>query len=366
MKKILAVLAAAFVVVNAQAQVSLSGHIRAGASAKVDDDNALDTDLWRGGDYFGGSARTRIEGGYEGEKGGITFRYQHYGFDDLLSSDSIEWLMAYANLLDGRLIAEAGLLTDRFTSTGGWEDLAIDGGKGARVVLIPFDGLYLTASISDLYADTKYKSKEWVWNDDAGDNETDTNYGNTAYGYWKGSDEYLEFDERVFGFSAKYETDAFFVTAGFSPAMYLYGSFGLTSVEDLTFVAEVFYDGTADTDAEDNTMLVGWAEYTGIEKFLFGAAVYTWIGDDEFYQAGNYFAMITPAVSYDFTDIIQLSAESTIYLNDDSTDLDTFVTITPAVTFKASDSAEATVYATLSTDDDQYAHRFGAGVIFNF
>ena len=154
-----------------------------------------------------------------------------------------------------------------------------------------------------------------------------------------------------------------FVTGGAALAGYYYGSVGLKAIENLTLVGEVFYDATdANKESHGNnatTMLVAWAEYTGIEKVLAGAYSYINLCD------GDYSIEITPAVSYDVNSLLKVSGEASIYLSSDDK-ADTYATISPAVTFKASDKATATVSALISTDTDQAKHAASAGVRYNF
>lgn len=387
MKKIIASLVAASLLSFAafaeeNEGLSVKGYLRAGMSDTIEN-SVYSTNKWVQGGYFGGGTRLRVNIDYTKAFGGVTFRYQvDPVFDteaveidekstedngavttttskeggatkdvrksslDFFKESNVKWAMGYANLLDGQVIAEAGIISDRFTKTGGWEDTGIDGGKGFRVVVVPkaVAGLTVAAQATDKYAD-KYAA------------EDDKVKDGKAY---EGD---IKFDEKILGFSAKYEAKPFFVTAGAALAGYYYGSVGLTAIENLTLVGEVFYDSTDATKKEnkDNatTMLVAWAEYTGIEKVLAGAYSYINLCD------GDYSIEITPAVSYDVNSLLKVSGEASIYLSSDDK-ADTYATISPAVTFKASDKATATVSALISTDTDQAKHAASAGVRYNF
>lgn len=385
MKKIIASLVAASLLSFAafaeeNEGLSVKGYLRAGMSDTIEN-SVYSTNKWMQGGYFGGGTRLRVNIDYTKAFGGVTFRYQvDPVFDtteekvdpakgeqwtnvngvrvdknkktvrksslDFFKESNVKWAMGYANLLDGQVIAEAGIISDRFTKTGGWEDTGIDGGKGFRVVVVPkaVAGLTVAAQATDKYAD-KYAADDSKVKD-----------GKALEGD-------IKFDEKVLGFSAKYEAKPFFVTAGAALAGYYYGSVGLTAIENLTLVGEVFYDSTDATKAknEDNatTMLVAWAEYTGIEKVLAGAYSYINLCD------GEYSIEITPAVSYDVNSLLKVSGEASIYLSSDDK-ADTYATISPAVTFKASDKATATVSALISTDTDQAKHAASAGVRYNF
>ena len=350
MKKTLGIAAAALIAgASLFAEgLSVNGFIRSGISINPKGET-VKTDTWLPGDYFGGGSRLRLNIKYDGDKGGATFRYQKDGSfasSDWFNAGNIKWAMGYAKFLDGKIIAEAGKLVDTYTSTGGWEDGTFGdnagAGIGARVVISPVEGLFITASASDLYLE-KYKAAD----DEVKDRDA------------KEGD--LKFNEKLFGFTAKYANDAFFVTGGVHLAKSYYASFGLTAVDNLTLVVEAFINDTADVD-DPVTTLYPWVEYTGIENLTLAALGAITIVD------GSTSIAITPAVSYALTDVISLAAESTITIPDkdiDPTD-DTYAVITPSVTFAASKKASATVFASLSTDTDLAKHSFGAGVKYAF
>ena len=331
--------------------LSVNGYIRSGISIDPKGET-VKTGTWLPGDYFGGGSRLRLNINYDGVNGGATFRYQKDADDDKkffisdnwFSGSNIKWAMGYAKFLDGKIIAEAGKLVDTYTSTGGWEDGTFGdnagAGIGARVVISPVEGLFITASASDLYLE-KYKAAD----DEVKDRDA------------KEGD--LKFNEKLFGFTAKYANDAFFVTGGVHLAKSYYASFGLTAVDNLTLVVEAFIDDTADED-DPVTTLYPWVEYTGIENLTLAALGAITIVD------GSTSIAITPAVSYALTDVISLAAESTITIPDADDADDTYAVITPSVTFAASKKASATVFASLSTDTDSAKHSFGAGVKYAF
>lgn len=348
MKKILAVAMAALVGVLAFAEddegLYVGGYIRAGIADNVSD-TVFTTSEWMGGGYFGGHSRLRLNIDYSKQAGGVTFRFEENKFNDnFFELGNIKWLMGYANFCDGQIIAEGGILKDRFTNTDGWEDMAIDGGRGARVVFAPsfVEGLFLTAQISDVFA-SYYDHND---SDKSG---------------------LPKFNADLFGFSAKYATDPFYVTGGLSLAGYFYAGFGLTAVENLIVTVETSFDDTDGTksdpysgsiNGEPVLQFVAWAEYTGIERLLLGAYSYLSLSDGKIA-----YGEVTPAISFDLNDLLTLSAETSLYFADG---MDTYVLITPAVTFNASKNASATVYTQISTDTDQTPHTVGAGVRYNF
>ena len=172
MKKTLGIAAAALVAgASLFAEgLSVNGFIRSGISIDPKGET-VKTGTWLPGDYFGGGSRLRLNINYDGVNGGATFRYQKDADDDKkffisdnwFSGSNIKWAMGYAKFLDGKIIAEAGKLVDTYTSTGGWEDGTFGdnagAGIGARVVISPVEGLFITASASDIYLE-KYEADD--------------------------------------------------------------------------------------------------------------------------------------------------------------------------------------------------------------
>ena len=355
MKKTLGIAAAALVAgASLFAEgLSVNGYIRSGISIDPKGET-VKTGTWLPGDYFGGGSRLRLNINYDGVNGGATFRYQKdksFATNNWFDNGNIKWAMGYAKFLDGKIIAEAGKLVDTYTSTGGWEDTTFGdsegAGIGARVVVSPVEGLFITASASDIYLENYEADDNKVKDGDAREGD-------------------LKFNEKLFGFTAKYATDAFFVTGGVHLAKSYYASFGLTAVDNLTLVVEAFIDDTDDNKIGDVVVddtiinLYPWVEYTGIENLTLAALGAITIVDD------STTINITPAVSYALTDVISLAAESTITIPDADDADDTYAVITPSVTFAASKKASATVFASLSTDTDSAKHSFGAGVKYAF
>ncbi|MBQ0052467.1 MAG: hypothetical protein KBT11_10470 [Treponema sp.] len=335
--------------------VKLSGYVRGGASVTLDDpsvdENTYSSATWMGGDYFGGGSRQRLVLDASFENCGVLMRYQHDGYSDYFADGSISWLMGYASFCDGKVIAEAGKINDRFTWTGGFQDSAFDWwgrGKGAALVVKPVEGLVIEADVTDLFTSE----------------------------VTKGEAKATKADADLLQVSAKYGTDSFFVTGGFAPAGYYFGSFGLMSVENLYATVELFGE-TKDGNCYSNG---GWAgyvsdtynditvflDYSGIDKTELALVAEATILDD------CTKLKINPAVGYDLSDIIKLTADVTVNLpaswDEDKLGAkpDTYATITPGVTFKASKAASATVWATISTDTDQAQNKLGAGVKLSY
>ena len=386
MKKI-SVLAAALAIgavsfVSAEG-FKFSGYVRSGASVNTKGET-FDNATWQAGDFFGGSSRVRMNLDWSNANGGATLRYQKSGSfadDDWFDSDNIKYAMAYANFLDGKVIVEGGKLLDRYTTTGGWEDGTfgddLGAGLGARLVLNPFEGLYLAASATETYAENYVETDSKVKDGDAS----------------KGD---LKFNENLVGFSAKYSTDAFFVSAGAHLAKVFYGSLGFTGVENLTVAFEAFadyrdtykynegiddgekysYASKTEVDGKytDNILLVPYVEYTGIENLDIGFFGYIYSADDACFKASvadkKYptFAELVPAVSYQLSDIVKLACEANIFIpkDVDGDDSDSYTVVVPSVTFLAGEKASVNVWASISSDTDYSANSFGAGVKYNF
>lgn len=364
MKKI-SVLAAALAIgavsfVSAEG-FKFSGYVRSGASVNTKG-KTFDNATWQAGDFFGGSSRVRMNLDWSNANGGATLRYQKTGSftdDDWFDSGNIKYAMAYANFFDGKVIVEGGKLLDRYTTTGGWEDGTfgddLGAGLGARLVLNPFEGLYLAASATETYAEKYVATDSKVKDGDATEGE-------------------LKFDENLFGFSAKYSTDAFFVSAGAHLAEVYYGSLGFTGAENLTVAFEAFADYHEDSKSSDNIMLVPYVEYTGIEKLDIGFFGYIYSADDAYFEKivakKNFptFAELVPAVSYQLNDIVKLACEANIFIpkDVDGDDSDSYTVVVPSVTFLAGEKASVNVWASISSDTDYSANSFGAGVKYNF
>lgn len=332
-------------------EVKLSGYVRGGAAVAFKDasvdESIFDANTWMGGDYFGGGSRQRLVLDASFENCGVLMRYQHDGYSDFFSDGALSWLMGYASFLDGKLIAEVGKINDRFTWSGGFQDSAFDWwgrGAGTAIAVKPIDGLVIEADVTDLFTST---IKE----------------GNKDTGKTK-------FDGDLFQFSAKYGNDSFFVTGGFAPAGYYYGSFGLTSVKDLYATVELFGEtkdatGYSSDDSAYNDITL-YLDYTGIDSTELALVAEATILDD------CTMLKLNPAVGYDLNDFVKFTADVTVKVpaswDEDvlGEKPDTYATITPGVTFKASKAASATVWATISTDKDQESSKAGVGVKLSY
>jgi len=349
MKKIVLALSAFVFGAAAFAEgLSVNGYIRGGISDTTKG-SVYSTSDWMGGDYFGGGAQLRLNVDYENENGGVKFRYNDDGFTNFFASGNVKYAMGYANFLDGKLIGEAGILTDRFTTSSGYEDTSFDGGKGIRLVAAPVEGLYLAAQVADKFKETYVATDDKVVDGDA-----------------KVGD--IKFNEKLLAFTAKYSNEQVFVTGGVALAKKYYGSLGYTGVKGLTLAVEGIYDSTDATKNDNNdnaeTTLVFWAEYTGVEKLTLGVDSYVVLSKDSNDDSVTDIT-ITPAVSYDVTDKLSAALDTTIVIPGDE-NADPYATITPSVTVKASEKASAVIYGTISTDTDYVSHKVGAGLKYAF
>ncbi len=393
MKKI-SILAAALAV-GAASLVSaegfnLSGYVRSGISMNTKGESFSNA-KWLAGDFFGGASRVRMNLDWDNTKGGATFRYQKDGAftdDNWFDSSNIKYAMAYANFCDGKVIVEGGKLFDRYTRTGGFEDATfgddVGAGLGARLVLNPVKGLYVAVSAADAFAEKYIDGDSKVTDGDASAGD-------------------VKFNGKLFGVSAKYTTDNFFVSAGAHLAKYYYGSFGFTGVENLKLVLEAYadyrtlyeYEYEYETDKTTNTkkyvkteydekvsnniLFVPYVEYTGIENLGLAFFGYISVADDACFAAqqqslGNYprLAELVPAVSYLLTDVVRVSCEADIFIPKDWDEdkygekAKSYTLVVPSVTFSAGEKASVHVYAAISSDKDYAPTTFGAGVQYNF
>ncbi len=310
--------------------LSIDGYLRTGAQFAIDksddeDDRTFSTEKYADGRNLGGGSRLRLNLSYEKDEGGIVFRFQKEElFDkDWFSDSNVKWLMGYANLFDNKIIAEAGKLKDRFTSTGGDADFSFGQSLGARVVANPIESLWLTAQASDLHAE---------------ENE---------------NGDIIE-NEKLFSFSGKYQNDYFSVVAGYHLAKEFYAGLNLTYVENLSLILESDYNFVSDESKVFNNCLnVTYA--LGNTKFG-GIAYYKWTDNEDIDDVNAY--EIYPFVSYKVNDTFTPALELAI-TGDDQDDTDVNVEVTPSIQITAAPKTTVAVYFTWSKEDDT---RCGIGV----
>lgn len=284
------------------------------------------------GYYFGlGGERLRINTDISNEDGtaGVKFRYQE---DDgvFFVSSNVKYAMAHIKLFDGLLDVEGGLLTDGYTGTNGYNGYGFDGVRGARLVVLPIEGLAVTAQVA---GDDGTYSKDYV------------------------------------SFSASYKTDDFNVQGGYKLDGSAYYGFQLTAVDGLNLVvdgtiATKDVSGEKNDDGEDVMAIKAdvTAEYS-ISPVTFGvAAELTFIEDN------NYF-LINPFVSVDLSDVVAdgLSAGVEVcYISADKTG-DGDMKVTPEVTYAVGDVTLQGFYSLYLPDGDVGTeHSIGMGIKYAF
>ena len=390
MKKLIATTAAALLAaatVSAGDGLKVSGFVRGGISGDLSDnvanakeDKAIGTTYLLGTNW-GAASAARLNVNYDGENGGVMFRFQHnltdtnsFGMGDVRSA------MAYANFFDGAVIVEGGKLVDRFTAADDDIGFAFDkingdvNTLGTRLVIRPIEGLYLTVAGTDFNPDYyDYDSKY-------------TTEGTSDYDAKKARrNGKPKFGAKLLSVSAKYDSEMFAVAGGVHFSGIFYGSFAYKGIENLTFAAGLLgdyadhwdSDGKKMVDADDGTKYLATdvvLEYTA-DPVLFGVIGYVYIADDKYFADGAgdpWFSKVTPYLQYKLSDIVTLQAESTLYVPEawdekkygDRKDM--YVTVTPAVVFNASENALVNVWLHVSTDTDQEHHATGVSVKYTF
>ncbi len=387
MKKILATAAAAVLAaatLSAGEGLKVSGFVRGGLSDDISDmvaadagskegDNNLIGNTWVGGDHWGGSSRFRFRTEYDGDNGGVDFRYQRKNLSmNWFAEDNISWAMAYAKFFDGAIMVEGGKLVDNYTAADDDNGADFTGATGVRLVVHPVDSLYITFMGSDLNPavydyDAKYTT------------ETSADY-DAKKARRQGNP---KFDHNLFSATARFENDAFAIVGGAHFSGIFYGSFSLKAVENLTFAVgfqsnysnwknRTKLEGN-DSDGNDLkklnhfTLVDANLEYDA-DPVLFGVVGYTYFADDLYIdkkQDGD-FAQVIPYIQYSLSDITALRVESTLHISRDSDVRDHFATVTPSVVFNASKKADVDVWLTVSTEPDYVHHATGVGVRYKF
>ena len=382
MKKLIATAAAsvlALATISAGDGLKVSGFIRGGLSDDITDsvadadhsgkDDVVIGNTWVNGDHWGGASRGRLTVNYDGDNGGVCFRFQPNLADgkDYFTNGNVNYAMAYANFFDSAIIVEGGKLTDRYT--GGDDDIgaAFDGVMGARLVVHPVDGLYIG------FQGSAYNPSYYHYTDakDLADAKKARRQGNE------------KFDANLFSLSAKYEADAFAVAAGVHFSGVFYGSFKFTGVENLEVTAgfkadyaDHWKNSSTKIEADDDTknlVLDATLEYNA-DPVLFGLVAYCTVADDAYFWAKKdevVFSTLNPYVQYKLSDITALRAESTLFIPKSWDDKygdpdDMYLTLTPSVVFNASEKADVNVWLQISSDTDQTHHSTGVGVRYNF
>ncbi len=213
----------------AQEGFKVSGYMVAGAVANSSDSTVNYSQYTTSmsypvnGFYYGTGeifSRIRLNVAYERGNSGIDFRYQvQRDFFDSANwtLKNLKYAQVYAKLLEGFLIAEAGVLSDKYTRSAGVErfgfsDYSTQNVKGVRLVAFPTDGLVFSVQASDLHNDI---------NDE----------GN------------VKMNKNLLSFTAKYKNDGFGVCAGYHLAKDAYIGFDLYAIKNLMLGIEARYTG---------------------------------------------------------------------------------------------------------------------------
>ncbi len=387
MKKFACVAAvAALLSASAFAELKVSGFIRGGINGDCEDgyvnDPSVKGNAWVGGYYFGGNQRLRLNFDYEAENGGISARFQNDDFSNWFeeSNKKVKWAMGYAKFFDGKIIAEGGKLHDAYTSTGGDLDYSFSAtaetAYGVRLVVNPIEGLYVTASATNLNPDTYDYSEV----DQANSAKKARRQGKIKPNHTLGA------------VSAKYGNDTFFVVGGFHGQGLSYAGVGFTGIENLTLIAEGKMDLTyhgQNHKAHQYGIIVGNLEYAPNDNITLGCISYSYIarkhqffadGGTKEEDASGYQHMIVPYVSFKVTELLELRGESSFYIadrwdeDDYGTRLRNYFTVTPSVVLNASKKANVTAWATIYSRDDKLNYSktdlghtsAGVGVCYKF
>jgi hypothetical protein len=406
MKKILATAAAAVLAaatLSAGEGLKVSGFVRGGLSADItdsvaegshfDNNNSVIGTTWVGGDHWGGVSRARFNALYDGDMGGVDFRFQPNLTSDYFTNKNVKWAMAYAKFFDGAIEVEGGKLHDRYTGADDDYGQVWNSVMGARLVIHPVDSLYITFMGSDKNPDYYDYTGENL--DPVKDAKKIRRWGNP------------KFDKNLFSATARFENDAFAIVGGAHFSGLFYGSFSLKAIENLTFTAGFYADyakhysksktgydkdGNASTDEKkikyytynesdnDSThyLLTDVNLEYNADPVTFGVVGYLYIAETEWYQNEDndeenpWLSKITPYVEYKLSDVVALRAESTLFLpvqwDEDKYGerMDMYTTVTPSVVFNASKKADVNVWLTISSDTDYQHHSTGVGVKYAF
>lgn len=385
MKKLIATAAAsvlALATISAGDGLKVSGFIRGGLSTSLTDGvadakhiKAGDTVIgksWVNGKKWGGTSRARFNTSYDGDNGGVTFRFQSDLIaDNYFVNDSVKWAMAYAKFIDGMVMVEGGKLVDDYTGADDDNGATFDGDMGLRLLVNPIEGLYIGFQGSAFNPKYYHYDSEYVTE---GSNEYDAKKARRQNN--------PKFDQNLFALTARYENDTLAVAAGAHFSGVFYGSFLYKGIEGLKLVAgfQAEYAGNWDsennvwTDADKsskNVLLDATVEYNA-DPVLFGVVTYFYVADDEWFAANGkgWASKVYPYVQYKLSDITALRAEAALYIphgyENSNLDKDMYATITPSVVFNASKKADVNVWLTISTDTEVEQHATGVGVRYNF
>ena len=332
----------------------VDGYARAGLTSTLNTKNkdgdkeakTVSTKQWLADDYFGGGSRLRLNGDILSDDGtaGVKFRFQYTGsFEDFdITKDEVKYVYAWGKGFDGKVIAGAGKIGDKYISSDGWEGFSlIDGKTGVFAGYTPIEGLTLLAAVV----------KDYLVEEEIAELDDNGNYKKEK-----------KFDKRAGVYGFKYSAGILTVDAAFSGAGRFYANVNLTP-SNLLAALEYAYesddaldDGTSPWYSKTHTFCEQ-IEFTGIPNLLLAAESYQFIDKDD-----NLSVTITPAAKYTLSETFALTAEATIYAEDEAkNDFDAYATIVPGVEINFTDSFTVNAYGSVSTDSDQAAHLIGIG-----
>lgn len=349
----------------------VNGYFRSGIEGNLDAKD-FETKVYKDGQYYGnGKSRARLNINFTQEEYGFKFRYQCDGFglnnadtvntkvkdsdgnevgsfttakETWFTQDNLKYMMGYAKFYDGKIIAEAGKLMDFYTNSEARYEYQAMGGYGVRAVVVPVDGLFLSA------AATTYRAESY----DADDDEVVD--GKATAGN-------IKFNEKILTLSAKYKNKDFAIAGGYNLAGEAYGFFALKAVPNLKFNIEAKYldkeiSKKTNDDGEKTAMTEAWElinyNFKGLGTPL-EVGVYCHqviVKDDTSYE-------FYPHMSYAINDVVSPEFEVGItkYSNGDKhKDKDgekqtMSYNVTPSIKFTAGKRATVKVYYNYDKND---------------
>ena len=198
----------------------VDGYARAGLTSTLNTKNkdgdkeakTVSTKQWLAGDYFGGGSRLRLNGDILSDDGtaGVKFRFQYTGsFEDFdITKDEVKYVYAWGKGFDGKVIAGAGKIGDKYISSDGWEGFSlIDGKTGVFAAYTPIEGLTLLAAVV----------KDYLVEEEIAELDDNGNYKKEK-----------KFDKRAGVYGFKYSAGILTVDAAFSGAGRFYANVNLT------------------------------------------------------------------------------------------------------------------------------------------
>ncbi|MBS7240916.1 MAG: hypothetical protein KIG77_00875 [Treponema sp.] len=331
----------------------VNGYFRSGIEGNTEGKN-VKTRTFKDGKYYGnGTSRARLNINFTQEEYGFKFRYQNDKFgleknseekNEWFNGRNISYMFGYAKFCDGKVVAEAGKLMDFYTQSEARFEYQAIGDYGVRAVVVPVDGLFLSA------AATTYRAESY----DADDDEV-------VDGKATAGD--IKFNEKILTLSAKYKNKDFAIAGGYNLAGEAYGFFALKAVPNLKFNIEAKYldkeiSKKTNDDGEKTAMTEAWELMN-----------YNFKGMGVPLEAGVYFHQILvkddnvieffPHLSYAINDVVSPEFEVGIakysngdkHLDKDGEEQTMSYNVTPSIKFTAGKRATVKVYYNYDKND---------------